>query len=269
MGTDGKLKKLHFILRRIGSAVIAFSGGVDSVFLAKIANDLMGEKILAITVASQFFPQREKLQAIRMAKKIKIKHLIRNLRLPAIVMKNTEERCYRCKKTMFSYLSRIARRRGYRCIIEGSNQDDLRDLRPGKRALEELNIRSPLQEAGFTKAEIRSLSRKMGLVTWNKPTFSCLATRIAYRERITRQKLKIIEKTELFLNKLGLRNVRFRLHGDIGRIEVVQDKILLLYKNRSKIAKKLKLLGVRYVCLDLEGYRSGSMNEALKWKKKK
>ena len=269
MGTDGKLKKLHFILRRIGSAVIAFSGGVDSVLLAKIANDIMGERMLAVTLTSEFFPQREKLQAIRMAKKIKIKHLIRNLRLPGIVMKNTEERCYRCKRTIFSYLSRIARERGYRCVIEGSNLDDLRDFRPGRRAIEELNIRSPLQEAGFTKAEIRSLSQRMGLETWDKSSFSCLATRIAYRERITRQKLKQIEKAELFLNKLGLRNVRFRLHGDIGRIEVVQDKILLLYKNGSKIAKKLKPLGVRYVCLDLEGYRSGSMNEALKWKKKK
>jgi uncharacterized protein len=268
-GADKKLKKLRCILKDLGSAVIAFSGGVDSTFLAKVARETLKDKAIAVTVATPFLSKEEKNSARTMAKSLDIKHLVRELDLPEEVMLNGPDRCYACKKTIFAYLRGIAEEKGYNAVIEGSNRDDLGDYRPGKVALKELRIHSPLLEAGFTKADIRGFSKMKGLATWDKPSCCCLATRVPYGEEITPSKLRVIDAAESFLKKLGFGQLRFRLHGDIGRIEVPREDLAGLISKSPAIGKKLKTFGVKYICADLEGYRTGSMNEALTWKKRK
>ena len=269
MITDRKLKKLRSILKNIESAVIAFSGGVDSTFLAKIARETLKDKVIAVTVETPFLPKEEKRFARVMAKRMGMKHVILKMDLPEEVMLNGPDRCYTCKKAIFTHLRDIAGKKGYNAVIEGSNRDDFGDYRPGKVALKELKIHSPLLEAGLTKADIRGFSKLKGLETWNKPSCSCLATRIPYGEAITPAKLNSIDAAESFLKKLGFGQSRFRLHGDIGRIEVPKGNIPALVSKSTGIGKKLKSFGVKYVCADLEGYRTGSMNEALAWKKRK
>lgn len=266
---DKKLKKLRLLLKNMGSAVIAFSGGVDSTFLAKVARETLKDKVIAVTVETPFLSKEEKRSARDMAKRIGIKHLVVGSDLPEEVMANGPDRCYECKKTIFAHLRDIAEEKGYNGVIEGSNADDSRDYRPGKVALRELKIHSPLLAAGLTKADIRGLSKLKGLETWDKPSCSCLATRIPYGETITVARLGSIDAAESFLKKLGFGQLRFRLHGDVGRIEVPKEKIPALVSKSPEIGKKLKALGVKYVCADLEGYRTGSMNEALTWKKRK
>lgn len=268
-GLDNKLTKLRKYLKRLDSAVIAFSGGIDSTFLAHMAKKIMGEKALAVTVISKLVTGAEKQWAIKMARKLKIRHISRTLALPLEVINNSTQRCYYCKKTIFSFLKHFAKKKGYNTVLEGSNFDDLKDFRPGKRALKELKILKPLQEARLTKTEIRLLSRREGLAAWNKPSSPCLATRFPYGEKITPEKLNLIAETEFFLNKLGFSQVRLRMHGDIGRIEVNKEKIPLLLKNSSTIIKKLKSLGLKFICLDMEGFRSGSMNGAIQWKRRR
>jgi pyridinium-3,5-biscarboxylic acid mononucleotide sulfurtransferase len=269
MALNQKIKKLHRILQATDSAVVAFSGGVDSTFLSQIAKEVLKGKSLAVTVDTPLLSQKEKQYAVQLARRLKLKHLVKKVELPAKVMANPIDRCYKCKKEIFSCLLDFARRNGYAAVIEGSNHDDLKDYRPGQKALKELKIRSPLQEAGFTKAEIRSLSKRVRLETWNKPSNPCLATRVVYGERITPTKLKKIAVAENFLNSLGFNPVRVRLHGEVGRIEVDQEGILEILKKSDRITKKLKSLGFPFVCVDLSGYRSGSMNEGLLWTSKK
>lgn len=264
-----KADKLRLILKRIGSAVIAFSGGVDSAFLAKVAVDVLKDKVLAVTMVSALLPGSEKIQAQRLARKIKVRHQFARQRLSPKLLNNPKDRCYHCKKEVFSGLIRIARGKGFSAVIDGSNADDLMDYRPGRKALKELGIRSPLQEAGLTKKDIRLLSKKLGLDTWKKPAMACLGSRFAYGVRFSKKKLMMVEQAEEFLRLLGFSQVRARHHGNLCRIETSEDCIPLILRYRVRIIKKMKSLGFTYVTIDLQGYRMGSMNEGLVWKRKK
>ena len=269
MTIGNKLIKLQGILNQMGSVLVAFSGGTDSAFLLKVARDILGDKAMAVTAFSDFLPAAELGHARQFAKKLNARHLIFKFKPTALIWKNPPDRCYYCKRELFSRLLSIARKRRVQYVIDGSNFDDIKDFRPGRKALLELKIRSPLQEAGLTKKEIRVLSRGMGLQAWNKPSFTCLATRIPYGERITAQKIRMIEEAELFIRKLGISQIRLRHHGSIARIEVAEQDIPLLVKNRKKISQKLRRAGFTYIAADLDGYRRGSLIEDVQWKRKK
>ncbi|MFO7889532.1 MAG: ATP-dependent sacrificial sulfur transferase LarE [bacterium] len=265
---EKKYNELQKILRSLHSAVIAFSGGVDSTFLLWVAKKIFKENITAVTFKSEIIPQSEIEDAKSLTVEFGVKHIIIDSDIldhkPFI--SNDKERCYYCKKFIFSGLSKIAESHNLKYIIEGSNADDVHDYRPGRKVLLEMNIQSPLAQAGLTKKEIRKLSRKIGLSTWNKPALACLATRIPYGIPITVNKISRINKCEQFLLELGFKQVRVRDHDSIARIEIPNPDLpeLLKIKNSSAVVKKFKDQGFNYICADLEGYRSGSMNEVIK-----
>ena len=263
-----KLKKLQDYLRSLESVAVAFSSGVDSTFLLKVAKDTLGDKVMAVTAQSCSFPKRELKEAIAFCEKEGIIHVICESEELSIegFAQNPKNRCYLCKKELFEKIQKIAADNGMKAIVEGSNLDDNGDYRPGLQAVAELGIKSPLREALLNKEEIRTLSKEMGLPTWDKQSFACLSSRFVYGETISEEKLGMVDKAEQLLLDMGFHQVRVRILGDIARIEVLPDEIAKLVEgeNREKIYSYLKQLGFAYVTLDLGGYRMGSMNETLK-----
>lgn len=262
-----KLVKLHSLLHEIGSAVVAFSSGVDSTFLLRVAHEELGERVIAATIRSHTFPKRELDEAVAFCRAEGVRHEVidaEELNIPGFA-ENPPDRCYHCKRELFSRLLAFAHANGLAAVLEGSNVDDDGDYRPGRRAIKELGIRSPLHEAGLSKAEIRALSREMGLPTSDKPSFACLASRFPYGERITAAGLERVERAEQWLHDagLGLTQLRVRSHGDLARIEVPPCDIPRLAARGDEIVAALKGVGFAYVTLDLQGYRTGSLNETL------
>jgi uncharacterized protein len=263
---EKKFSEMITMLQAVGEAVLAFSGGVDSSFLLKVMK-MAGMRAVAVTAFSATMPQRELERAVAFAEETGIEHVVirtEELSDEAFVS-NSPDRCFFCKDALFRKLKEVAAERHIGTIFDGSNADDTRDYRPGRRAAELHGVRSPLAECNFSKEEIRALSRQLGLRTWDRPSSPCLSSRFPYGQRITPKALKQVEKAEDFLRGLGVREVRVRHHGDTARIEVPEEDMHLLLdpSNRRRIAEALRSLGYRFISLDLEGYRAGSMNRVL------
>ena len=266
MSLDEKYKNLLAGIAARGSAAVAFSGGVDSSFLCYAAKAALGHRALAITIVSPMLPKSEIAAAKEVARLVGIEHiLIEEEDIDAKVAENPKDRCYHCKKIEFGRILRAAEERGITAVLDGSNTDDLGDYRPGLLALEELRVASPLREAGMAKADIRELSRRFGLPTWDKPAFACLASRIPYGETITREKLSRVEKAEEALAAYGFRQFRVRSHGGIARIEVAPEERRLLFSEEAldAISRAVKDCGFLYAAFELEGYRTGSLNKEI------
>ena len=268
-GSLGKLEKLKKILKDMRKAVVAFSGGADSSFLLKVAKDtLSDENVLAVTAVSETYTTSELKQAKRFAKKIGVRHKIifTNELKNKNFTRNPIDRCYYCKKELFEKLVEIRRAQDFYYVLDASNIDDASDYRPGARAKKEYRVRSPLMEAGFSKDDIRKYSRRLKLETARLPSMACLASRFPYGEKINKKALIKIERAEDFIRRQGMSQVRVRLHNNIARIEVEKEDIKRFVNKAfcDKIADHLKQLGFRYITLDLEGYRTGSLNEVLK-----
>lgn len=262
-----KKEKLVAYLKELGSVAVAFSSGVDSTFLLKVAHDTLGDKVIAVTARSCSFPERELKEAQAFAAEHSIPHVIcdsEELNIDGFSC-NPKNRCYLCKTELFTKINAIAQKHGLNHVVEGSNMDDMGDYRPGLQAVKELNVKSPLRYAELSKAEIRELSREMGLPTWKKQSFACLSSRFVYGEEITEKKLNMVDQAEQLLLDLGFSQVRVRIHGTIARIELSPAEFskIMAEDIRETVYTKLKGYGFSYVSLDLRGYRTGSMNETL------
>lgn len=261
-----KYKKLTSILQDMGKVVVAFSGGVDSTFLLKVAVDTLGkENVLAVTADSETYPSSELLEAKKLAAHIGANHEVietSELAIPGYTA-NDKNRCYFCRTSLFDQLVPMMEEKGFHNVAYGVIADDMNDFRPGMRAAKEQGIRGPLQEADLYKSEIRELSQEAGLPTWDKPSFACLSSRIAYGETITKEKLTKVDKAEAYLKSLGIRQIRVRTHEEVARIEVEPKDMNIILINNEAISTELQSYGYKYVTLDLAGYKSGNMNKAL------
>lgn len=262
-----KEEKLKEMIRGYGSAIIAFSGGVDSAYLAYAAARELGDRALAVTGDSASYPTFQRELADQLVSEFGIRHEIiftEEFKDPNYTS-NPSNRCYYCKSELYTKLSAFARERGFAVICDGTNADDAGDYRPGRQAAGEMGVRSPLLEAGLTKAEIRELSRRAGLPTWNEPASACLSSRVPYGQVVTIEKLSMVDRAESALRRSGFRQVRVRHHGDVARIEVSEEEMprALNPEMAARMSSALKALGFKFVTLDLEGYRMGSLNEAL------
>lgn len=260
-----KLETLRNYLKKLGSAAIAFSSGVDSTFLLKVAHDELGENCIAVTAMSCSFPKRELDEARDFCAAEGIRQIVvesEELEIEGFCQ-NPKNRCYLCKRELFEKICKIAENENIAAIAEGSNLDDNGDYRPGLQAVAELGVKSPLRYSGLSKADIRALSKAMGLATWNKQSFACLSSRFVYGETISREKLSMVDRAEQLLLDLGFHQLRVRIHDKMARIEVMPDEFEKLLKYREEIVKKFKDDGFTYITMDLQGYRTGSMNETL------
>jgi uncharacterized protein len=264
---DRKYGRLVEALKKLDSLLVAFSGGVDSTLLLAVARDVLAERVVAVTVESPLHPSRERNQARRLARRLGVTHLLLQSETigPTEFLANPKDRCYVCKQHLFRTLRPMAVDRGIHHIAHGANVDDLGDYRPGYAAALEMGIEAPLIDAGLTKTDIRTLSRRMGLETWDKPAMACLVTRIPYGTPVTLERLRQVERAEEALFDLGFGSCRVRYHGEVARIEVTPADIprFLEVGLRRTVADKLRAVGFLHVALDLEGYRQGSMNLSL------
>jgi len=265
---EEKFARLKEIFLSMGKVIVAYSGGVDSTFLLRVGQETLGnENVLAVTALSPLFPDRELAGAKRLAQGMGVKHILiesNELEIEGF-SKNPLNRCYFCKRELFGEIQKLAQKEAIFSIVEGSTLDDEKDYRPGKKAIQELGIRSPLREARFTKEDVRELSKALGLPTWDKPSFACLASRFPYGEEISPEGLKMVGEAEDFLFSLGFKQVRVRHYQNLARIELYPEEMSRLMNGslREKVVERLKKIGYRYVTLDLQGFRSGSMNEVL------
>ena len=262
-----KLHNLKEYLRSLGRVAVAFSSGVDSTFLLKVAHDVLGDNAVAVTATSCSFPKREFDEAASFCAANGIKQITvvsNELDIPEF-RKNPTNRCYLCKSALFKKIISLAKENGIEYVCEGSNVDDMGDYRPGMKAVAELGIKSPLRECGLSKDEIRALSKEMNLPTWDKPSFACLASRFVYGEEINEKKLSMVENAEQFLLDMGFKQFRVRIHGEnLARIEVLPADLQSLLSKREEVTEHLRELGFAYVTMDLQGYRTGAMNEVIK-----
>lgn len=265
---QAKYDSLRDYIKSLDSVAVAFSSGVDSTFLLKVAHDLLGVKAIAVTARSCSFPERELNEAIQFTRENGIEHIIIDSEELDIegFSNNPVNRCYLCKRELFSKIIDVAKNKDIKEIIEGSNTDDMGDYRPGLEAINELHIKSPLRKAELSKDEIRKLSKELGLSTWEKQSFACLSSRFPYGESITPEKLKMVDEAEQLLLDLGFRQVRVRHHNNLARIEVDENEFhkIMDLKIRNMIFNRYKDIGFIYVAIDILGYRTGSMNETLK-----
>jgi len=260
-----KLGELKRIIGAMDSAIVAFSAGVDSTFVAAVAAGVLGERAVAVTGVSPSIPRSEVEEARALAERMGIRHILLDtseMDRPGYV-ENSPQRCYHCKTELYSLLEDMAARDGFAHVLDGCNMDDLGDHRPGRVAAAEHRVRSPLIEAGLSKQEIRALSKELGLPTWDKPAMACLSSRIPYGTPVTVEALDQVGAAEAFLRGLGFRQLRVRHHGDVARIEVESEDLAGVLEHRERIIRRLKNLGYKYVTLDLSGFRSGSMNDVL------